>query len=280
MVTVSSQADVQKAVAFATANNLKIAPRGGGHSYIGASSANGTMVLDLRGLPGGANFDSGSGNVTVTPATNLYAVQQACAGAGRAIPAGSCPTVGIAGLALGGGMGADSRHAGLTCDALQSATVVLPSGDVVTASANDNPDLFWALRGGGGGNFGVTTSMTFATFATGDNDVVRLDFPPSSAVQVLTGWQSWLIGGRPKHVGDGRSLGRFGPAELPRAGDMSCGRRLGRGGRAQICGRSGSPTAVQNKTISHMDLVTVSGRWQLDKFSARASWPDPMSSAR
>ena len=70
--------------------------------------------------------------------------------------------------------------------------MVLPSGDVVTASANDHPDLFWALRGGGGGNFGVTTSMTFATFATGDSDVVRLDFPPSSAVQVLAGWQSWL----------------------------------------------------------------------------------------
>ncbi len=147
VVRVSSQADVQKAIAFAAANNLKIAPRGGGHSYVGASSASGTMVLDLRGLPGGANFDSGSGNVTVTPATNLYADQQACAGAGRAVPAGTCPTVGIAGLALGGGVGADSRHAGLTCDALQSATVVLPSGDVVTASANDNPDLFWALRG-------------------------------------------------------------------------------------------------------------------------------------
>ena len=111
-----------------------------------------------------------------------------------AIPTGTCPTVGVAGLTLGGGIGADTRHAGLTCDALQSATVVLPSGDVVTASANDHPDLFWALRGGGGGNFGVTTSMTFATFATGDSDVVRLDFPPSSAVQVLVGWQSWLNG--------------------------------------------------------------------------------------
>jgi FAD binding domain-containing protein len=70
------------------------------------------------------------------------AVHQVLSSAGRAIPSGTCPTVGVAGLALGGGMGADSRHAGLTCDALQAATVVLPSGDVVTASANDNPDLF------------------------------------------------------------------------------------------------------------------------------------------
>src|SRR5438270_12430330 len=67
VVRVSSQADVQKALSFATANNLKVAPRGGGHSYVGASSVTGTMVLDLRGLPGGANFDGGSGNVTVTP---------------------------------------------------------------------------------------------------------------------------------------------------------------------------------------------------------------------
>ncbi|WP_415822741.1 FAD-binding oxidoreductase, partial [Mycobacterium senriense] len=104
VVRISSQDDVQKAVGFAKANNLKIAPRGGGHSYVGASGANGTMVLDLRGLPGGANFDGN--NVTVTPATNLYAVHQALAGAGRAVPTGTCPTVGMAGLALGGGVGA------------------------------------------------------------------------------------------------------------------------------------------------------------------------------
>ena len=254
VVTVSSQADVQKAVAFATANNLKIAPRGGGHSYVGASSASGTMVLDLRGLPGGANFDSGSGNVTVTPATTLYAVQQACAGAGRAIPAGTCPTVGIAGLALGGGMGADSRHAGLTCDALQSATVVLPSGDVVTAAANDNPDLFWALRGGGGGNFGVTTSMTFATFATGDNDLVRLDFPPSSAVQVLTGWQSWLS------AADRNTWGMVdlsvGSSQANCHVLATCPAGAGSGAVDALKSAIGLvPNSVQNKTLSHMDLV-------------------------
>ncbi len=254
VVTVSSQADVQKAVAFAAANNLKIAPRGGGHSYVGASTASGTMVLDLRGLPGGANFDGGSGNVTVTPATALYAVQQACAGAGRAVPVGTCPTVGMAGLALGGGIGADSRHAGLTCDALRSATVVLPSGDVVTASANDNPDLFWALRGGGGGNFGVTTSMTFATFATGSSDLVRLDFPPSSAVQVLTGWQSWLAG---------VDRNTWGMVDLSVGSSQANCHLLatspaGAGSGVVDALKSAiglAPSAVQNKTLSHMDLV-------------------------
>ncbi len=255
VVTVSSQSDVQKALAFATANNLKIAPRGGGHSYVGASSAGGTMVLDLRGLPGGANFDGGSGNVTVAPATNVQAVQQALAAAGRALPTGSGPTVGIAGLALGGGIGADSRHAGLTCDALQSATVVLPSGDVVTASANDNPDLFWALRGGGGGNFGVTTSMTFATFATGDSDLVWLDFAPSSAVQVLTDWQSWLS------TADRNSWGMV---------DLSVGSAQANCRVLATCPAGGgsvvvdaiksaigmAPNSVQNKTLSRTDLMT------------------------
>lgn len=192
IVTPTSQLDVQKAMAFAAANNLKVAPRGGGHSYVGASTANGAMVLDLRQLPGDINYDATTGRVTVTPATGLYAMHQVLAAAGRGIPTGTCPTVGVAGHALGGGLGANSRHAGLLCDQLTSASVVLPSGQAVTASATDHPDLFWALRGGGGGNFGVTTSLTFATFPSGDLDVVNLNFPPQSFAQVLVGWQNWL----------------------------------------------------------------------------------------
>jgi FAD/FMN-containing dehydrogenase len=253
VVAVSSQSDVQKAVSFATANGLKIAPRSGGHSYVGASSATGTMVLDLRGLAGGANVDGG-GNVAVTPATNLYAVHQALAGAGRGIATGTGPTVGIAGLTLGGGIGPDARHAGLTCDALQSATVVLPSGEVVTASANDHPDLFWALRGGGGGNFGVTTSMTLATFASGDTDLVRLDFPPASAVQVLAGWQSWLTAA---------DRNTWGMVDLSVGGGQpnchvlaTCPAGAGSGVADAIKSAVGlAPSAVQNKTLGRMELV-------------------------
>ncbi|OBB90372.1 FAD-binding oxidoreductase [Mycobacterium sp. 852002-30065_SCH5024008] len=192
IVTPTSPADVQKAMAFAAAHNLKVAPRSGGHSYIGASTANGVMVLDLRQLSGGINYDAGTGNVTVTPATSLYAMHQTLAGAGRGIPTGTCPSVGASGHALGGGLGANSRHAGLLCDQLLSASVVLPGGQAVTASNASNPDLFWALRGGGGGNFGVTTSLTFATFPTTDLDVVNLNFPAEAFAQVLVGWQNWL----------------------------------------------------------------------------------------
>ena len=253
VVAVSSQADVQKAVAFATANRLQVAPRGGGHSYIGASTAGNAMVLDLRGLPGGAQLDGG--NVTVTPATNLSALQQACAGAGRAVPVGTCPTVGIGGSALGGGIGADTRRAGLTCDTLQSATVVLPSGEIVTASANDHPDLFWALRGGGGGNFGVTTSMTFATSAADSTDVVRLDFPSSSAVQVLSGWQSWLT------AADRNTWGRvdlaIGSAQTNCQILATCPAGSGASVANAIKSAVGvQPSGAQNTTMTHLDLAT------------------------
>jgi FAD/FMN-containing dehydrogenase len=192
IVTPTSAADVQKAMAFAAAHNLKVAPRGGGHSYVGASTATGTMILDLRQLPGDINYDAATGHVKVTPATGLYPMHQALAAAGRGIPTGTGPTVGAAGHALGGGLGAQSRHAGLMSDQLVSATVVLPGGAAVTASADEHPDLFWALRGGGGGNFGVTTTLTFATFPISDVDVVNLNFPPQSFAQVLVGWQNWL----------------------------------------------------------------------------------------
>lgn len=254
VVTVSSQDDVRKAVSFAAANKLKVAPRSGGHSYIGASTAGGAMVLDLRGLPGGVTFDAGSGNVTVPAATQLYAVHQALASAGRAIPAGSCPTVGSAGLTLGGGLGVDSRHAGLACDALRSATVVLPGGDVVTASPTDHSDLFWALRGGGGGNFGVTTSMTFATFPTADSDIVRVSFAPSAAAQVLVGWQSWL------GAADRDTWGMVDLSVGPSQADChilaTC--RAGSGSAVADAIKSAvgvAPTGVENKTLSRMNLV-------------------------
>jgi len=254
VVAVASQSDVQRALSFAKANNLKVAPRGGGHSYVGASTASGALVLDLRGLPGGATFDPGSNTVTVAPATSVQAVQQALAAAGRALPTGSGPTVGIAGLALGGGIGADSRRAGLTCDALQWATVVLPSGDVVTASATDHPDLFWGLRGGGGGNFGVTTSMTFSTFETGSSDLVWLDFAPASAMQVLAGWQSWLS------TADRNSWAMVdlsvGSTKANCRVLATCPAGAGPGVVTSIKSAIGlSPSATQNKTLSHADLM-------------------------
>jgi FAD/FMN-containing dehydrogenase len=254
VIRVKSTADIQKAVAFAAANALKIVPRGGGHSYNGASTATGAMVLDLRQLPGGVSYDGGSGRVKVTPATGLYALHQALAAAGVTVATGTCPTVSTAGLALGGGLGADSRRAGLTCDALTSVSVVLPSGEAVTASADDHPDLFWALRGGGGGNFAVTTSMTFKTFSTSDTDVVHLFFPGAMASQVIAGWQVWLTAAD-------RSTWALVDISTDSTG-MQCGvlatcpSGAGPGVAAAITSAVGvQPTQTENPTFNHMDLV-------------------------
>lgn len=254
IVVVTSPSDVAKALAFATANKLKVAPRGGGHSYTGASTATGAMVLDLRGLTGGVNVDSANGTVTVPAATTLYAVHQALASAGRAIPTGSCPTVGAAGLTLGGGMGADSRHAGLTCDALRSASVVLPSGETVTASAEDHPNLFWALRGGGGGNFGVTTSMSFSTFPVADSDVVRVDFAPAAGAQVLTGWQTWLAAADRNTWGlvDLSVNGTEGSCHVLATCPAGSGQAVASAIQSAV---GAQPTATEHKTMTHMDLV-------------------------
>lgn len=254
VVTPTSAADVQKAMAFAAAHNLKVAPRSGGHSYIGASTANGAMVLDLRQLPGDANYDAATGQVTVTPATSLYTMHRTLAAVGRGVPTGTCPSVGAAGHALGGGMGAQSRHAGLLCDQLTSASVVLPNGQAVTASAASNPDLFWALRGGGGGNFGVTTSLTFATFPTKDVDVVNLNFPPQSFAQVLVGWQNWL------RTAD-RDSWALADATVDPMGVhcrilATCPAGSGNSAAAAITQAVGlQPSGTENHTFNYMDLV-------------------------
>ncbi|MBW0020166.1 MAG: FAD-binding oxidoreductase [Mycobacterium sp.] len=254
VVVPTSTADVQKAMAFAAARNLKVAPRSGGHSYVGASTANGTMVIDLRQLPGAINYDAASGQVTVTPATSLFAIHQALAAAGRGIPTGTCPSVGAAGHALGGGLGSQSRHAGLLCDQLTSATVVLPGGQVVTASSASQPDLFWALRGGGGGNFGVTTSLTFATFATSDVDAVNLVFPPQSFAQVLLGWQAWL------RTADQRSWA-LADATVDAMGThcrilATCPAGSGNSMASAIVSAVGmQPIGTENHTFNYLDLV-------------------------
>jgi FAD/FMN-containing dehydrogenase len=191
VVAVTSTGDIQQAVAFAARNGITVTVRGGGHSYLGASAADGAMVIDMRQLPGGIAFDSASGLATVSAAANLTSVQTALAGYGRSIPTGSCPTVGASGLTLGGGLGADARRHGLTCDTLVSASVVLPNGDAITATPDDHGDLFWALRGGGA-NVGVVTSFTFRTFATVDRDVVSLAFPEAAIAATVHGWHQWL----------------------------------------------------------------------------------------
>lgn len=183
--------DVQACATAAAAARAPIAARSGGHSYAGYSTPDNALVVDLTGLSQvRVNAD---GRAQVGAGARLIDVYTALASAGRCLPAGSCPSVGIAGLTLGGGIGVLSRKYGMTCDRLVSAQVVTADGIARTVSASEQPDLFWALRGGGGGNFGIVTSFTFDTVAAPRLTAFQLQYPPGSVPDVLGNWQRWLI---------------------------------------------------------------------------------------
>ncbi|WP_410569287.1 FAD-binding oxidoreductase [Amycolatopsis sp. cmx-4-61] len=189
VATASSVQDVQTCLRTA-AGRVTIAARSGGHSYAGYSVPGGGLVIDVAGLN---KIDVQGGKAVIGAGAKLKDVYAALAQAGRVLPAGSCPTVGIAGLTLGGGIGVLARKYGLTCDHLSSAQVVVADGRALTASAGSEPDLFWALRGGGGGNFGVVTEFTFDTDpAPEELTVFSLRFPAGSASSVLAAWQQWI----------------------------------------------------------------------------------------
>ena len=188
VATASTVQDVQTCVQ-AAAGRVTLAARSGGHSYAGYSVPEGGLVVDVSALN---KVDVRGSQAVIGAGAKLKDVYAALAAAGRALPAGSCPTVGIAGLTLGGGIGVLSRKYGLTCDHLSSAQVVTADGRTLTASASSEPDLFWALRGGGGGNFGIVTEFTFDTDPAPNLTVFSLHFPAGSAADVLTAWQQWI----------------------------------------------------------------------------------------
>ncbi len=185
----ASPADVQACLTFVRRFGLPLAPRAGGHSYAGYSTTTG-LVLDVTRMSA-VTVDIGNEIATVGAGARLIDVYAALAQHGLVLPAGSCPTVGIAGLTLGGGVGVLSRKFGLTCDNLLAAQVVVANGRVLTCDASHNSDLFWALRGGGGGNFGVVTSFTFRTHQVAALSLFTLNWPWSSAAGVVDAWQHW-----------------------------------------------------------------------------------------
>ena len=152
-------ADVITAVNFARQNDLQVAIRGGGHNGPGLGSVDDGLMIDLSMMKG-VRVDPAERTVRVGPGCTQGDVDHATHAFGLAVPAGIVSTTGIAGLTLGGGTGYLTRKHGLTIDNLLEADVVLADGRFVTANKSENPDLFWALRGGGG-NFGVVTSFLF-----------------------------------------------------------------------------------------------------------------------
>ncbi|GAB7188454.1 FAD/FMN-containing lactate dehydrogenase/glycolate oxidase [Kitasatospora sp. Ki12] len=184
--------DVRACLDVARGHGIPIAARSGGHGYLGYSVPDRGLVIDLRGMADVVVRPDGTAEVGA--GARLIEVYAALAQAGRLLPGGSCPTVGISGLTLGGGIGVLARAYGLTCDRLASAELVTADSRALTASPTEEPGLYWALRGGGGGNFGVVTRFAFATAPAPGLTVFVLAFPAGSVTQVLGAWQQWVAG--------------------------------------------------------------------------------------
>ncbi len=180
--------DVRETVRLASEHRLLLAVRGGGHNIAGNAVSDGGLMLDLS-LMRSVRVDPQARTVRVEPGARLGDLDKEAQAFGLATPVGINSTTGVAGLTLGGGFGWISRKHGLTIDNLISADVVTAAGDLLRASASENADLFWALRGGGG-NFGVVTSFELKLHSVGPQVIAGLIVHPfAQARQVLSAYR-------------------------------------------------------------------------------------------
>jgi FAD/FMN-containing dehydrogenase len=187
VVLVESTADVAAVVRWADRFDVRVVARSGGHSYAGYSTTSDGVVIDLSRLRG---VRVSNGRATVGPGAQLIDVQRALTRRGLSVPSGSCPSVGIGGLTLGGGHGLAGRRFGLTSDNLIGARLVTADGRVRHVDANTNEGLYWACRGGGGGNFGIVTSLTLRTHRARRAAWFIVSWPWAQAAEALAAWQA------------------------------------------------------------------------------------------
>ena len=187
VVRCRSEQDVAEALRFARARNIPVAVRSGGHDFAGRSTGSG-MVVDLTPMNRVAIEGT---RVAVGAGARLADVYRALDSDRRTIPAGCGPTVGVAGLTLGGGLGVLGRMYGLTCDHLLAARAVLADGSTVWCDPQQHADLFWALRGGGAMGVGVVAELVFNTVPAPRCTVFRLAWRWQDAAEVIDAWQIW-----------------------------------------------------------------------------------------
>ena len=179
-------------VDWCRSNNFSFAVRCGGHSYEGFSQST-SVVIDTR-IMNAIVVDPKNSTATVGAGASLGNLYRTIASRGLAFTGGSCPTVGVSGHLLGGGYGYLARPFGLACDSLLSVALVNPEGKQVYTDARQDPDLFWACRGGGGGSFGVATSFTVQLHRVATVIVFRvawLALSTAVAAAVMKAWQNW-----------------------------------------------------------------------------------------
>jgi FAD/FMN-containing dehydrogenase len=178
--------DVAAVVRWANRFDVRVVARSGGHSYAGYSTTGRGVVVDLSRMNG---VRVANGRATVGAGTQLIDMYAALARRGLIVPAGSCPSVGITGLALGGGHGLSGRRFGLTSDNLVRATIVTADGRIRQVNRARNEDLYWACRGGGGGNFGIVTSLTLQAHRARGAAWFFISWPWGAASEALAAWQ-------------------------------------------------------------------------------------------
>ena len=191
-VVAGSAKAVSTTMLWAANNGLRFAVRSGGHSYEGFSQSP-DLVIDVRGMTG-IKLATDKKSVSIGSGSSLGSVYKALWPSNLAIPAGSCFSVGVAGHSLGGGFGLLGRSFGLACDSVLSMEVVDASGQIRNVSGQENPDLFWALRGGGNGSFAVVTNFNFRSSPV--SMVARFGItwskPIAQAAKIVQAWQQWL----------------------------------------------------------------------------------------
>jgi FAD/FMN-containing dehydrogenase len=186
-----SVADVQAGVGFAAGAGLVLSVRGGGHGFPGFGTNDGGVVIDLSMLADVEVLDSDRHLVRIGGGATWGQVADVLAPHGLAISSGDTKSVGVGGLTLAGGIGWKVRKYGLALDNVVAAEMVTANGEVVRASAEENPELFWGIRGGGG-NFGIVTAFEFVAHPTTDVFHGTIAFPASEAAAVLQGWADCL----------------------------------------------------------------------------------------
>ncbi|HWE28720.1 MAG TPA: FAD-binding oxidoreductase, partial [Polyangia bacterium] len=182
--------DVSNAVRWAREHDVPLRARSGRHSYEGYSLVQNGLVLDVSRL-NGVEHHAGSGVARIGAGATVADVYEGLSPEGVMVPLGSCNSLGLAGMTLGGGVGLSGRQYGLTCDVVRAIDLVTAEGQVVRATAALNPDLFWALRGGGGGNLGIVTAFEMTTHPAPDVSTYSVSWPIADFAAVMSFWQGW-----------------------------------------------------------------------------------------
>lgn len=239
-----AETDVRAALQWSLQHGVPFGVRSGGHSYIGASATQG-LLLDLSSL---SEVEAlGGGNYRIGPGASLKRIYSRLACDARSIPAGTCDTVGFGGIALGGGVGYLMREHGLTIDRIRSMRVVLADGRIVTASDGSESELFWALRGCGGGNFGIVTSFEVESVQQKPLQQLTWNWSWNDAESAFDRWQRVLVeGALPRHSVSYISLGLGSGAISPTlsAGVISTGSMVDAWAAADLfTGPAGVPPA-------------------------------------